>query len=230
LICCRSSWNAQHVGHVAPAQGLAHVEFHPHAQVADVAGQQRDGAAHHHLGALLLEGKNVGQGHPRMQDVTDDGHPPAAHLAELLADGKTVEQGLRGVFVGAVAGIDDVGPDVPGQEVGRPGLAWRITIMSTFMARMLLTVSSSVSPFLTELEEEEKLMTSAERRFWASSNERRVRVEFSKKTLAMVTSRSEGTFLIGRLSTSLNVSAVCRINWMSALVRFLIPSRCFTLS
>jgi hypothetical protein len=73
---------------------------------------------------------------------------------------------------------------------------------------MLLTVSSKVSPFLTELPEAEKLMVSAERRFSANSKESRVRVEFSKNTLAMVTSRREGTFLIGRLRTSLNYFAV----------------------
>jgi len=76
--------------------------------------------------------------------------------------------------------------------------------MSTFMARMLLTVSNNVSPFLTELPEAEKLTTSAESLFSANSNDKRVRVEFSKKTLAIVTSRKDGTFFIGRLMTSLN--------------------------
>ena len=72
------------------------------------------------------------------------------------------------------------------------------------MARILLTVSTSVSPFFTELLPAEKLTTSALRRFCASSKESLVRVEFSKKRLAIVKSRSEGTFLIGRLMTSLN--------------------------
>ena len=50
----------------------------------------------------------------------------------------------------------------------------------------------------------EKLITSAEILFSASSKERRVLVLFSKNRLAMVISRREGTFLIGRLITSLN--------------------------
>ena len=54
--------------------------------------------------------------------------------------------------------------------------------------------------FFTELVDAEKLITSADNRFWAGSKESRVRVEFSK-TFAMVTSRSEGTFLMGWLMT-----------------------------
>ena len=71
------------------------------------------------------------------------------------------------------------------------------------MESMLFTVSISVSPFLTEDCAAEKLITSADNRFWANSNESLVRVLFSKKILAMVMSRKEGTFLIGRLITSL---------------------------
>ena len=80
------------------------------------------------------------------------------------------------------------------------------------MAKILFTVSSRVSPFFTELPEAEKLMVSAESLFSANSKDKRVRVEFSKKILAMVTSRREGTFLIGLFRTSLNSLAVLTIN------------------
>ena len=76
---------------------------------------------------------------------------------------------------------------------------------------MLLTVSISVSPLLTEDEDDEKFITSAESLFSASSNDSRVRVEFSKNKLAIVTSLREGTFLIGRLITFLKLSAVEKI-------------------
>ena len=95
--------------------------------------------------------------------------------------------------------------------------------MSTFMAKMLLTVSINVSPFLTELLDALKFTTSADRRFSANSNERRVRVEFSKNKLAIVISRKEGTFLIGRLITPLKLSAVVKISSISSRVRSLIP-------
>src|SRR5690606_18069030 len=84
-----------------------------------------------------------------------------------------------------------------------PGLEWRITTISTFIERILFTVSISVSPFLTEDCAAEKLMTSADKRFCANSKESLVLVLFSKKILAMVISRNEGTFLIGLLMTSL---------------------------
>ena len=51
-------------------------------------------------------------------------------------------------------------------------------------------------------------IVSAERRFSASSKDMRVRVEFSKNKLTMVTSRKEGTFFIGLCKTSLNCCAV----------------------
>ena len=48
------------------------------------------------------------------------------------------------------------------------------------MAKILLTVSIKVSPFLTDEAPDEKLITSAESRFSASSKESFVLVEFSK--------------------------------------------------
>src|SRR5688572_24277172 len=111
-----------------------------------------------------------------------------------------------------------------------PGAGWRITTISTFMDKILFTVSSSVSPLLTEDELALKLITSALNRFSASSNEMRVRVEFSKNKLAIVTSLSEGTFLIGLLMTSLNWSEVSKMSSMSSRVIYFIPSRCFVLS
>ena len=104
-----------------------------------------------------------------------------------------------------------------------------MTTISTFIERMLFTVSMSVSPFETDETDAEKLTTSAERRFSASSNEVRVRVLFSKNRLAMVVPLSEGTFLMGRDNTSEKVSAVRRISSMSFLLRYLIPNRWSTL-
>ena len=102
--------------------------------------------------------------------------------------------------------------------------------MSTFMDKILFTVSIKVSPFLRDDMEDAKFITSADNLFCASSNDNLVRVLFSKKRLAMVMSRNEGTFLIGRLITSLNWVAVSKISWISASVRYLIPNKCFTLN
>ena len=112
------------------------------------------------------------------------------------------------------------------RKCGAPGLLCLITTISTFMASILLTVSSKVSPFLTELPAEVKFMVSADNRFSANSNDNLVRVEFSKKRLAMVMSLSEGTFLMGLLITSLNSLAVSSIKLISFSVIFFIPSKC----
>ena len=107
--------------------------------------------------------------------------------------------------------------------------------MSTFMAKMLFTVSTSVSPFLTEELAAEKFTTSADNLFWANSNESLVLVEFSKKRSATVMSLSDGTFLIGLLSTSLNSAAVLKIisrphvSFHESLVDVLLRARSFWL-
>ena len=62
----------------------------------------------------------------------------------------------------------------------------------------------------------EKLTTSAERRFSASSNESRVRVLDSKKRFTHVTPRRLGTRLMGRSSTSRNARAVWRMSRISS--------------
>ena len=90
------------------------------------------------------------------------------------------------MLVPAVPGIDDVRVDDARQRYAAPRRPWRITTISTFIASMLRAVSLRVSPLDTLLPAEAKLITSAESRLSASSNESRVRVEFSKNTLAIV--------------------------------------------
>src|SRR5690625_1849124 len=86
-----------------------------------------------------------------------------------------------------------------------------MTATSTFIASMLRAVSLSDSPFETDDPDDEKLTTSAESRFSASSKEIRVRVDASKKRLHTVSPRSVGTRLMGRSSTSRKCRAVRRI-------------------
>ncbi len=56
-------------------------------------------------------------------------------------------------------------------------------MQSGCIASRLSAVSTSVSPFATDEDETEMLTASAERRLAASSNEVRVRVEFSKNEI-----------------------------------------------
>ena len=55
---------------------------------------------------------------------------------------------------------------------------------------------------------QEKLVTSAERRFSANSNDIRVRVEFSKNRFTIFFPIRDGTFFMGRSKTSRNVKPV----------------------
>ena len=90
------------------------------------------------------------------------------------------------------------------RKCGAPEALCLITTMSTFMLRMLLTVSSKVSPFEAEDVLAAKFNTSALNLRSASSKENRVRVEFSKKRFTIVISLSDGTFFTGLCNTSLN--------------------------
>ena len=66
--------------------------------------------------------------------------------------------------------------------------------MSAAMASRLRRVSNKVSPLLVEDVDTFRLITSADRRWAASSKVVRVRVEFSKNTLHTVLPRSKGLF------------------------------------
>ena len=59
----------------------------------------------------------------------------------------------------------------------------------------MFTVSTNVSPFLTDELDAEKFITSALNLFCANSNDNLVRVEFSKNKFATVISLNDGTFL-----------------------------------
>jgi hypothetical protein len=76
-----------------------------------------------------------------------------------------------------------------------PELWWRITIASARIAFSVIAVSISVSPFFTLDCAACMLTTSAPRRLPAISNERSVRVEFSKKALMIVRPASRSSCL-----------------------------------
>ena len=77
-------------------------------------------------------------------------------------------------------------------------------------------MSLSDSPLDSEEPFAEKLMTSAESRLAAASNEIRVRVESSKKRLTTVRPRRAGSFLIGR-SASDRISSAVRQHQLGVL-------------
>ena len=94
------------------------------------------------------------------------------------------------------------------------------------MALSVSPVSASVSPFFVELDEAEKLMTSADMRLPAISKLVRVRVDGSRKRLMIVRPRSVGSFLMVRSLTSLKLRAVSRISVISSTEYSSMSIRC----
>ena len=87
------------------------------------------------------------------------------------------------------------------------------------MASRVSAVSLRLSPLATLDPLAEKLITSADSRLAAASNEILVRVESSKKRLTTVRPRSVGSFLIGRSAIRASSSAVSRISSASSRLR-----------
>ncbi len=103
------------VGHVAHVRGGLHPE-----RRAGVAGQQggrrdqRDARPHH------LEAADARASDPGVGDVADEGDVEPVERPDLALDRVEVEQGLGGVLVLAVAGVDDRGVGVAGGHLARP--------------------------------------------------------------------------------------------------------------
>ncbi len=109
---------------------------------------------------------------------------------------------------------------------GAPEAQWRTTTASAPIASRVSEVSLRLSPLDSDEPFAEKLMTSAESRLAAASNEMRVRVLSSKNRLTTVRPRSAGSFLIGRSASDSISSAVSRTSSASARVRSAALSRC----
>jgi hypothetical protein len=105
------------------------------------------------------------------------------------------------------------------RRCGAPEAPCLITTPSAPMASRVIAVSFRLSPLDTLDPLAEKLITSADRRLAAASNEIRVLVESSKKRLTTVRPRKVGSFLIGRSAMLASSSAVSRIRRASSFVR-----------
>ena len=77
----------------------------------DADRQQRRRRDEGDLGAEGREQQDVRARDPAVQDVADDRDPAALERAEPAAHRERVEQRLRRVLVGAVAGVDDAAAD-----------------------------------------------------------------------------------------------------------------------
>ena len=92
-----------------------------HAELRHLRQHQRGRPAPADFGAEGPQQPQVRPEHPAVQQVADDRDPEPLEPALAIADGERVEQGLRGVLVHAVAGVDDAGPAQPRGQVSGPG-------------------------------------------------------------------------------------------------------------
>lgn len=109
---------------------------------------------------------------------------------------------------------------------GAPEPGCRTTTASAPIASRVCAVSFRLSPLETLDPFAAKLITSAERRLAAASNEMRVRVESSKKRFTTVLPRSVGSFLTSRDCVSDMSSATSRMRRAVALSRVRVSRRC----
>jgi hypothetical protein len=64
---------------------------------------------------------NIGASDTAVLEVAEDGDIEVVDFAEAIANGERVEQSLRGMFVRAVAGVDDRDIEVASDEIGCTG-------------------------------------------------------------------------------------------------------------
>src|SRR5207253_10303840 len=91
------------------------------AELLDAGGNERRGAADAHVRAQLAQAMDVGPRDAAVRDVAHDGHDLALERAPALAQAQRIEQTLRRVLMGAVAGIDHARPHRSGDESRRAG-------------------------------------------------------------------------------------------------------------
>src|SRR5919109_2661783 len=114
----------------------------------------------------------------------------------------------------------------PATSCGAPIWGWRTTITSGSYAPSVSAVSLSDSPLSTAEPADLTDMTSADRRFAASSKDDDVRVDDSKKTLTTSRPRSVGSFFISRSSERAKLRAVPSRRSMSSRESSATDSRC----
>src|SRR5207244_4348393 len=92
--------------HVAARQDVVQVVGNLHAEFGNALRHQRGRAADDHVGAEFQQAVNIAAGDAAVGNVADQPDGQAFEPALHVPDREDVEQALRRVFVGAVAGVD----------------------------------------------------------------------------------------------------------------------------
>src|SRR5690606_26157090 len=99
--------DAEHIGHIAPVQGLPQIGFNGYAQRFYILGQQCFWAAKLNIGFMQFWGEYIEERYPGMKDIAYYYYILTAHLPQFLHYGKRIQQGLGRLFVGTIARIDN---------------------------------------------------------------------------------------------------------------------------
>ncbi len=109
-------------------------------------------------------------------EIAADADPEVVKMAFQVFDREKVGEGLGGVVVAAVPGVDDGIEEYMEATSGAPSFGWRMAQISAY-EEMMRIVSATLSPFAAELESaEEKPRTLPPRLIMAASKLSLVRV------------------------------------------------------
>ena len=96
-------------------------DAHVRGELFEFARHPHGGAAERDLHAEFAEQMNIRARHAAVQNVAENGDVPAFELSLPVANRERVEQGLRGMLVRAVAGIENGNFEALGDEFRRAG-------------------------------------------------------------------------------------------------------------
>ena len=115
--------DAQEMDDVGVTNRFFHVVGDAATHLLKHARHQSCRAAERDLGAEFRERPNIRARDTAVEDVAEDRDIQAFNFSLSLANGEGVQQGLRGMLVRAVAGIDDAGTEHAGKKMRRAGSA-----------------------------------------------------------------------------------------------------------
>ena len=91
------------------------------AEALEFARQPHGRSAESEAAAEFAEQVKIGTRHAAVQQVADDRDVEILDVAEAIADGERVEERLRGMLMGAIAGIDHGNIQMAGHEIRGAG-------------------------------------------------------------------------------------------------------------
>ncbi len=112
--------HAQNNDHVGSLERLFDPRAAPHAvaKALKLTRQPHGRPAEGEAAAKSSEQVEIGTGHAAVEYVSDNRDVEILDVAAAIADGEGIEEPLRGMFMGAIAGIDHRYIQMAGNEIG----------------------------------------------------------------------------------------------------------------